>query len=96
MKESDFTINIYPTVPGNFCNVTITLKVDLTSGWRVDSFDSAYIEGDGECLTTTIKLPTYGSIEEVHSIYTLYSYHSHDKNPKIQVVSVSGTFVPAK
>lgn len=92
---SDFTINIDPTVPGNFYNVSITLKVALTRGWDVTSSDPAFSKNDGY-LTTTIKLPANGSKEEVHSLIASMSYGNHNnQDVKIQIVSVSGTFVPA-
>ena len=92
---SDFTINIDPAVPGQFYNTSITLKVDLTYGWEVSSSDPAFSENDGY-LTTTIKLPANGSKEEIHSLIASTVYGNHDnQNVKIQIVSVSGTFVPA-
>ena len=91
---SDFTFNINPTVPGNFYNVSLTLKVFLTYGWEVSSSDPAFSENDGY-LTTTIKLPANGSKEEVHSLIASMVYGNHDnQNVNIQIVSVSGTFVP--
>ena len=93
--SSDFTINVDPTVPGNFYNVSITLKVRLTRGWNIASSDPAFSENDGY-LTTTIKLPANGSKEEIHSLIASMSYGNHNnQDVKIQVVSVSGTFVPA-
>lgn len=92
---SDFTINIDPAVPGQFYNTSITLKVDLTDGWDVSSSDPAFSEKDGY-LTTTIKLPANGSKEEIHSLIACISYGFHNnQDVKIQIVSVSGTFVPA-
>ena len=92
---SDFTINVDPTVPGNFYNVSITLKVLLTRGWNIASSDPAFSENDGY-LTTTIKLPANGSKEEIHSLIASMSYGNHNnQDVKIQIVSVSGTFVPA-
>ena len=92
---SDFTINIDPAVPGQFYNTSITLKVDLTYGWDVSSSDPAFSENDGY-LTTTIKLPANGSKEEIHSLIASISYDNHNnRDVKIQIVSVSGTFVPA-
>ena len=93
--SSDFTINVDPSVPGSFYNVSVTLKVDLTYGWDVSSSDPAYSENDGY-LTTTIKLPAHGSKEETHSLIAAMGYGNHNnQNVKIRVVSVSGTFVPA-
>lgn len=91
----EFTIKMYPTATGGFNNVSITLKVDLMDDWNVSSSDLAFSDNDGY-LTTTIKLPAYGEIEETHSLISDDIYSNYDpKNVKIQVVSVSGTFVPA-
>lgn len=90
---SDFTINIDPTIPGDFYNVSLTLKIKLTSGWDVSSSDPAYSENDGY-LTTTIKLPANGSKEVVHSLIGAASYGNHNnQNVKVEVISVSGSFV---
>ena len=90
---SDFTINIDPAIPGDFYNVSITLKVKLTNGWDVSSSDPAYSKNDGY-LTTTIKLPANGSKEAVHSLIAAASYGNHNnQNVKVEIVSVSGSFV---
>lgn len=93
--DSDFTINIYPIVPGQFYATSITLKVSLTSGWDVKSSDPAFSENDGY-LTTTIKLPANGIKEEVHSLHiTGFSVVNHDnQDVRMEIVSVTGSFVP--
>ncbi|MBE6895493.1 MAG: hypothetical protein E7477_00185 [Ruminococcaceae bacterium] len=92
---SDFTINIDPAVPGSFYNASITLQVALTKEWDVSSSDPAYSENDGY-LTTTIKIPAHGSKEETHSLIANIVFGDHNnQNVRINVLSVSGTFVPA-
>ena len=95
VNYSDFTINIDPAVPGQFYNTSITLKVSLTHGWRVSDSDPAFSEQYGY-LFTTIKLPANGSKEETHSLISNLIYDDHNnRDVKIYVESVSGTFIPA-
>lgn len=90
--HSDFTISIYPSVPGDFYGVELVLKVKLTSGWDVSSDDAAFSDNDGY-LTTTIKLPANGSKEETHKLGAVLSYGNHDNQAvKIEIVSVKGTY----
>ena len=90
---SDFTISIYPSVPGYFSNVEIELEINLTYGWDVSSSDPAFSDNDGY-LRTTIKLPANGTKEEVHDLIASMSYGNHSNSPYVKIVSVTGTFQP--
>ncbi len=91
---SDFTINVEPAVSGKFNKASIVLRVKLTYGWSVSSSDPAYSESN-EYLTTTIRLPYNGTKNEIHSLIASFAYDNHNnQNVEVEIVSVTGTFVP--
>lgn len=105
---SSININTEPSVPGFFYNVSVTFKIRVPNDWYLDIDDSAYPEsvangyiGDSEgdrYLTATVRLTANGSKAESHCISTSYGHYGeilYNSKIKVQIISVSGTFVPA-
>lgn len=88
-------LEIYSTVAGTFENVNITLKIRCPNHWVVNSSDSAYNKSEDTAMTILVRLPAKGEYSEMHKIGRSYWAAAPESNCYIDIISVSGTFVPS-
>lgn len=93
--KSNVNISIFAISPGAFKNVVLTIGFHVSVGWYVSALDSAYDENNKDYIETTIILPANGSYEGKHELYALQYICEHCNDPMINILSVSGTFIPA-
>ena len=95
-SEVDVFLKIYPTVPGGFENVSISMKIHCPNNWEVDSSDREYDPNDTSTMTFTVDLPANGEYNETHTIGRSYYAAAPSEICSIEIVDVSGSFISSK